>query len=594
MRKKIILAFVIVFSLCIAIGCQFTQKIMATRNDFFVANPQDGHQTTSSSIFFLGVASNSDPVYINDKTVAKSKKGYFATKLPLVLGTNKFILKNQGQEKSIIVIRNTILPSIPKEAAFLVESLFPQVDVERTVGELICFKAIAPQGATVIAKVNKKNIPLSWQANIQSIAANNSVLVDSSQPPMSDLLTAGDYRGCTKFTDNDGSQSTEVIYELDFQGKKISQKSPGKLQIASGKSPQVVEISADQGITRTGPSTDYSRMTPLPKGTHATVTAKEGEWLRLDYGAWLKKNETRIVKNASPISSIIKGIYSRKTQGATEVIFPLETPVPFSVRQGDRKFVLTLYDTTAQTDIIRSDYDSFLKRIEWSQINPGTIEYIFRLNTKDQGGYSLKYDGGNLLLSLRPPVEPEQPNTLKGITILLDPGHGGKDSGASGPDGYPEKSATLTIANLLKQELKQLGANVQLTRSSDIYVSLEERVKLIEQIQPNVSISLHYNSLPDGGDPVKTMGVSSYWYHPQAEDIASFLENTIVHELKRSSYGVYWDNLALTRPTITPSILLELGFMINPEEFEWITNQDEQQKLAHIIAHGIQEWFEQN
>ena len=90
------------------------------------------------------------------------------------------------------------------------------------------------------------------------------------------------------------------------------------------------------------------------------------------------------------------------------------------------------------------------------------------------------------------------------------------------------------------------------------------------------------------------MGVSSYWYHPQAEDLASFLENNIVRELKRKSYGVYWDNLALTRPTIAPSILLELGFLSNPEEFEWITNQQEQRKLARSIAHAIKEWFEQN
>lgn len=593
MRKKIVLAAVIVISLCIVIGCQFTQVMMASKNEFFLAYPPDRQETTSSSIFFLGVASSADPIYLNDKSINKTQKGYFAAKVPLILGPNKFKLKNQGQEKLVTVMRNRDQPEIPKDALFLVESLFPQVNVEIPFNELICFKAIAPEGAKIVAKVNKKTIPLFWQANIKPLAANNSVLIDSSQPPASDSMT-GSYRGCTNFAENEITQPTEITYELTFQGKKITQKSPGKLTITNSKSLQVIEISADQAITRTGPSTDYSRLTPLPKGTRATVTTKQGDWLRLDYGAWLKKDETKIIKNATPVNSIIKGVYSNRIPGGTEILFPLETPVPFSVKEDDRKFILTLYNTTAQTDIIRSDYDSFLKRIEWSQISPGTIEYIFRLNSKEQAGYSLKYEGNNLLLSLRHPVEPEQPNTLKGITILLDPGHGGKDTGATGPDGRHEKDLTLTVANLLKQELLDLGANVQLTRSSDIYVSLEERVKLIEQIQPNISISLHYNSLPDGGDPVKTMGVSSYWYHPQAEDLASFLENNIVRELKRKSYGVYWDNLALTRPTIAPSILLELGFLSNPEEFEWITNQQEQRKLARSIAHAIQDWFEQN
>ena len=61
--------------------------------------------------------------------------------------------------------------------------------------------------------------------------------------------------------------------------------------------------------------------------------------------------------------------------------------------------------------------------------------------------------------------------------------------------------------------------------------------------------------------------------------------------LNRPDYGVFWSNLALTRPHTAPSLLLELGFMINPVEFEWITNSGEQQKLAKAIADGITEWL---
>ncbi|HEY9655332.1 MAG TPA: N-acetylmuramoyl-L-alanine amidase, partial [Crinalium sp.] len=62
--------------------------------------------------------------------------------------------------------------------------------------------------------------------------------------------------------------------------------------------------------------------------------------------------------------------------------------------------------------------------------------------------------------------------------------------------------------------------------------------------------------------------------------------------LKRSSYGVFWNNLALTRPATTPAVLLELGFMINPDEFEWITNPREQQRLATAIADGVTLWLQ--
>ncbi|GAA6617092.1 hypothetical protein NUACC26_029010 [Scytonema sp. NUACC26] len=69
------------------------------------------------------------------------------------------------------------------------------------------------------------------------------------------------------------------------------------------------------------------------------------------------------------------------------------------------------------------------------------------------------------------------------------------------------------------------------------------------------------------------------------------MHNYIVNKLGRPSYGVFWDNLALTRPASAPSILLELGFMSNPNEFEWVTDSQSQKKLANTVADGIVEWF---
>jgi len=63
------------------------------------------------------------------------------------------------------------------------------------------------------------------------------------------------------------------------------------------------------------------------------------------------------------------------------------------------------------------------------------------------------------------------------------------------------------------------------------------------------------------------------------------------NEIALPAYGVFWDNLAFTRPASTPSVLLELGFMSNPDEFELVTNPEEQKKEARAIAQGIIEWF---
>jgi N-acetylmuramoyl-L-alanine amidase len=112
-------------------------------------------------------------------------------------------------------------------------------------------------------------------------------------------------------------------------------------------------------------------------------------------------------------------------------------------------------------------------------------------------------------------------------------------------------------------------------------------------IEPAIALSIHYNALPDDGDAENTKGIGTFWYHPQSHDLAQFLHDYLVKNLKRDSYGVYWGNLAMVRPTVTPSVLLELGFMIHPEEFEWIINPQQKELLAKTLADGVATWFNQ-
>ncbi|MEM8612268.1 MAG: N-acetylmuramoyl-L-alanine amidase, partial [Cyanobacteria bacterium P01_H01_bin.105] len=164
------------------------------------------------------------------------------------------------------------------------------------------------------------------------------------------------------------------------------------------------------------------------------------------------------------------------------------------------------------------------------------------------------------------------------------------DLGARGPTGYPEKEVALLISKLVRDELQALGASVVMVREGDDDLFPRDRVAVIEATEPTMALSIHYNALPDNGDALNTAGIGAFWYHPQAHDLALFLHNHLVETLDRPAYGVYWNNLALTRPSVTPSVLLELGFMINPYEFEWITNPAAQQELAKALADGVAEW----
>lgn len=587
-----------------------TSSIALAAPSLLIVFPQTNYQTSAEKIFFLGTASPNGKVLINGKPIIRSQTGHFAPSFPLQLGENLFTVRYQNQLVQIKVIRATTGFEFPQGLAFAKDSLTPAVDIARLSGEPVCFSAIAPPNANVSVKVADKTVTLLPQPQQAQLPSNLAALTGQNQPIAQPTPTK--YEGCTTpqllgsllYGNNiitgavvpDLGESVDLgkpEFQLTLNGKTITQPGAGKIQILSPAQLAVAEVTVDAGVSRTGPSTDYSRLTPLPKGTRASVTATEGEWLRLDYGGWINSKETRTLPGAVPPQTIIRSVGYRQLPKATEIVFPLQTPVPVSVQQSDRKLTLTLYNTTAQTDIIRLDDNPLISRLDWQQVATGQVKYTFNFKKAQQWGYKLRYDGTTLVLALRnsPAIAQNKQKPLSGIKIVLDPGHGGKESGASGPTGYLEKDVNLAVSKLLRDNLVKLGATVVMTRDSDKDVSLPERQAIINQEEPAIALSIHYNSLPDNGDAENTKGVGTFWYHPQAHGLAIFIQNYLVKKLGRPSYGVFWNNLALARPAAAPSVLLELGFMSNPNEFDWVTNSQEQKKLAKSLAEGITQWF---
>ncbi len=586
---------------------------------FFLAYPPDNHHTNADSIFFIGSNSQGE-VKINGKIIERSNQGFFAPSFPLQVGENKFTIRSQNQEITRTIIKLSPQYIFPKNLGFAQNSLTPNHHLARLPNESICFTAIAPISASnVSVNLADQKLVLSPLAESVELPPNYSVLISQNQPramaqnedldeeslenapksinvslsPKIELKKGSswqNFKGCTSF--NQSGIIDNTIFELTLNNRTIQQPNPVQIEILNPDRLPVIQIKNEMAIARTGPSSDYARLTPLPQGTKASVTGKEGDWLRLDYGGWVKAEETELLTEKTPPTTIIKSINSRALPTHTEISFPLQNQVPISIKQNDDQFSLTLYNTIAQTDTIRFDDNILIRRLDWRQTNPSQVEYTFNLKSKQQWGYTVRYDNTTLILSIKnPPQLSPYSQNLQGVTIVIDPGHGGDEMGAIGLNGIPEKEINLIIAKLLKEELTARGALVYLTRETDQFISLADRTNFINKVNPTLALSIHYNSLPDGGDAIKTKGVGMFWYHPQAHDLAIFLHNYLVQKLDRPSYGVFWNNLALTRPTIAPSLLLELGFMINPDEFEWVINSEEQKKLSLAIANGVTEWL---
>ncbi|MEB3181339.1 MAG: N-acetylmuramoyl-L-alanine amidase [Nostocaceae cyanobacterium] len=556
----------------------------ANPDGFFAEFPRD-YTTTSGKMLAMGtVIPAKANVPINGKTSKGVQVDNFYTSLPLAGQDNVLYLSYLNQDHPY---QQTQLVSLVEANVLGTAAVSSSVDIANLGVKLWCLgTSLAPKGYFTL--------PLLAESQpVELLTFRAKEQPDCQPASFASSAVGGDFiRIAYGMGFNLGYPQSLLSFREETNIKELE----SDFQILPPFPLQIVEVKSDSGITRTGPSDESSRLTPLPQSTRAKVTGRQGEWLRLDYGAWINSNETQFLGFKVPTSSIINNIKTRKIEGKTEIIFPLDVPVPIAVEQGKRTFSLTLYNTKAQKDVIPIDNNPIIAAVDWEQTQDETVKYTFNLKNNQQWGYHLRYEGNSLILSLRHP--PKKPmflgfyKPLAGVKIVLDPGHGGDDFGAIGPNKYTEKQATLTVSMLLRDELTRRGATVYMTREEDKYLSLRERVDIINNIEPTIALSVHYNAIPDDGNPEDAKGIGMFWYHPQAKKLAGFLHDSLVENLQRPSHGVRWQNLALARPTTAPSVLMELGFISHPSEADWVANPWEQQRLAAAVADSIAQWFE--
>ncbi|WP_377559040.1 N-acetylmuramoyl-L-alanine amidase [Ornithinibacillus salinisoli] len=178
---------------------------------------------------------------------------------------------------------------------------------------------------------------------------------------------------------------------------------------------------------------------------------------------------------------------------------------------------------------------------------------------------------------------------LQDYHIVIDPGHGGNDSGATSK-GLLEKTLTLATAEKVAEHLEHAGANVQLTREEDKYISLDERIYTSNSQDTDAYISLHFDSYND----TSVNGVNTYYYHENTSlDLAKVIHSKLIKSTDMNDRGIRKTGFLVLRENDNPAVLLELGFMTNPENLEIIQTENYQNKVAEAITDGLIEYFDE-
>jgi N-acetylmuramoyl-L-alanine amidase len=187
------------------------------------------------------------------------------------------------------------------------------------------------------------------------------------------------------------------------------------------------------------------------------------------------------------------------------------------------------------------------------------------------------------------PPATKQPDHSKYV-IVIDAGHGGKDTGAIGIQGNYEKDFTLPVAKLLVQELNQHPEfQVLMTRSADTYPTLQDRVDLANQSNANLFLSIHGNSF----DP-DTRGTEVFYTNDNSKDFASTIHKHLLEATGFPDRGIKTNNLFVTSRTNMPATLIEVGFLTNSIEDAEMLKSEFQQRVAKNVADAIYEYYTQN
>ncbi len=287
---------------------------------------------------------------------------------------------------------------------------------------------------------------------------------------------------------------------------------------------------------------------------------------RDDY-AWISKVNTEVCLDKINEESLLISSDHKIDSKEETFTFKLSSKLPYVLSENNTGYDLVIYGLN-------------------EELYPfGRYELHIPANKKL--GYSAKYNADDeLVIKIK-----NFTNNIKDLTITLDPGHGGSERGTAGCLGDKEKDFNLKVAQMLESKLKALGANVIMTRNSDKFVSLQDRVKIANDNNSQIFISIHANALPDTLLDKNITGTEIYYFYPQAKELSQIILNSINEKTGNTNGKIKAESFAVVRNTEAISILIEAGYMIDPEENSKLITQSYQDKITDGIIKGIERFL---
>lgn len=363
------------------------------------------------------------------------------------------------------------------------------------------------------------------------------------------------------------STRTEKTAKLDktnnFDNSEKSDKTEKLAATGIGDAPKPEDVPVDYGPP---PAITLEKVDDMGSGAKVEIFRVEmPEKRNLSYKSFRLHNPERYVMDIPDMRSIMDA--NLPDVLASPLVKSIRVGVP-SADSATGRLVLELEDSSVTVDELFHQGSTYMTMTLSKGLNGARSNVAF-VNTATNPG-----------ASSGPIIVPRAPSET---VIVLDAGHGGSDPGAQRSD-INEKDITMAIINKLKKVLEQKGARIVLTRSDDTFVSLEERVRITNQVNPNLFLSVHINSLQSISD---AHGIETYYQTDRSLPLAVRVHDSLVSGLGAPDRSVRKARFYVINHTPVPAILAEVGYITNKTERDRLISSEYQIKIANALARGV-------
>jgi len=362
---------------------------------------------------------------------------------------------------------------------------------------------------------------------------------------------------------------------------------------------QFVQTIDDPTILRSGPSEDYDRIAEVPKGIRFEVITTQKNWFKVRVSSilagWIDSKSLKTTSKSSASHPVLKYIKIEREKNDVRMDILESEPGVVITEEWLRPTVLWLKFQNTQAALSELDYDPKDSMIQHVSVWQEFEDVVFvRIDLKALYGYQIvQKDPEHLLIKFQ--LKPHGAG-LRAWTICIDPGHGGKDTGAIGPTKFMEKAATLSISKMLGSLLESRGAKVVYTRTSDISLvdpeapildELKARVDAARSHDANLFISVHCNARPTTAEGRLARGSYVYYFQPHSYALAHAISERLEKQIEEPKYGVIFRSFHVIRESDFPAILVETAFISNPITEAKLREKRYQARIARGIFQGV-------